>query len=83
MEKSSHQNEKGLPTIRFCRTEANPLPSLYNKACFECENINKQGKDQRILLHSQFGKKFLALKSFLLRRALAMAMSIWDEEVNT
>lgn len=34
-------------------------------------------------IYSQFGRKFFALKSFLLRRALAIAMSMCEWLVNT
>jgi len=34
-----------LPKIsKACVNNANSLPSLYNKACFECEIINKGEK---------------------------------------
>ena len=34
-----------LPKIsRICVNNANSIPSLYNKACFDCEIINKREK---------------------------------------
>lgn len=39
-----------LPKIsRACVNNTNSLPSLYNKACFDCEIINKRENIKRLI----------------------------------